>query len=310
MSNSYQLYLQENSVSPIPLDKENDNVLRTCDRYSGWFKPQRKESYLWPDFLKADNNYVYIFQVSMDTQDGIEKISQIFPYGNNVKPVRVNKRYYLPKENERFQLDEQIGNKELYFLAFRERNENLESQYEDVIQAKTEIDNLQLAFRNTLLAERLPEIPIYKFKHLPRDSSLVPVIEIEYSYLSEQTGRFQPLVNNESEIHDKDVFRIQFTPTEDSYVYIYQTDDSSKVLDLVEGSNLSHEVKAGTPYFVPPKPNAVAPEIIGKQTVYFFAFRNPNPNLSNPDKTQLANMCLDKCQNCVSSMTFNYLGKP
>ncbi len=54
---------------------------------------------------------------------------------NNFNPVQAGTTYYLPAESKSFMLDEQTGTETIYFLASRQRDVDLEDQYQQYWQA-------------------------------------------------------------------------------------------------------------------------------------------------------------------------------
>ena len=103
----------------------NGSVLHSGDHYKIIFTP-------------AEKCYVYIIQV-----DSANKIYQLFPmerFGgvtvNNFNPVEPGRRYYIPGEAKSFHLDEQTGTEKIYFLASRERDEQLEADYQHYLHAE------------------------------------------------------------------------------------------------------------------------------------------------------------------------------
>lgn len=91
-------------------------------------------------FTSTEECYVYIFQV-----DSANKIYRLFPmksFGgvtvNNFNPVQARKTYYIPAEKKSFILDQQTGTEKIYFLSSRERDLQLEEQYEQYLEAQRE----------------------------------------------------------------------------------------------------------------------------------------------------------------------------
>lgn len=111
---------------------ENGSVLRSGDHYKIIFTP-------------SQDCYVYIFQV-----DGASMIYSLFPmerFGgimvNNFNPVQAGKTYYLPAEKKSFVLDQQTGTEHLYFLTSRQRDMELEQQYQQAVEAQQKRQDLE-----------------------------------------------------------------------------------------------------------------------------------------------------------------------
>ncbi|MCB1919654.1 MAG: DUF4384 domain-containing protein [Candidatus Competibacteraceae bacterium] len=116
-------------------------------------------------FTPEEDSYVYIFQV-----DSSKAIFQLFPmrdFGgvrvDNFNPVKAGVVYHLPAKDKSFQLDNNVGSESILFLAFRQRNQALEEQYEALIKArmskdKTTEDNLQTAIKSNFKTRGLAGI--------------------------------------------------------------------------------------------------------------------------------------------------------
>jgi hypothetical protein len=128
------------------------SVLNSGDHYKIQFTPE-------------EDSYVYIFQV-----DSSKAIFQLFPmrdFGgvrvDNFNPVKAGATYHLPAKNKSFQLDNNVGSESILFLAFRQRNQALEEQYEALIKArmskdKTSENNLQTAIKSNFKTRGLAGI--------------------------------------------------------------------------------------------------------------------------------------------------------
>lgn len=109
----------------------NGSVLRSGDHYKIIFTP-------------SQDCYVYIFQV-----DSANMIYRLFPmeqFGgvmvNNLNPVQAGQTYYLPAEKKSFVLDQQTGTERIYFLASRQRDMELERQYQQAFEAQQKQQDL------------------------------------------------------------------------------------------------------------------------------------------------------------------------
>lgn len=128
------------------------SVLNSGDHYKIQFTPE-------------EDSYVYIFQV-----DSSKAIFQLFPMGSfggvqvdNFNPVKAGVTYHLPAKDKSFKLDDNVGSESILFLAFRQRNQALEQQYEALIKARmskdrTKEDNLQTAIKSNFKTRGLAGI--------------------------------------------------------------------------------------------------------------------------------------------------------
>ena len=142
----------------------NGGVLHSGDRYQIRFIPEQ-------------DGYAYIFQI-----DSSGKIYRLFPVEGsdtsqtaNVNPVRAGVTYFVPAEDEAFQLDDQVGQEQIHFLAFRNRNVALEGQYTALVEARrvqnhSRIADLQGQLTHSLQKVQLGAMPVINFKHNERGS--------------------------------------------------------------------------------------------------------------------------------------------
>ena len=89
-------------------------------------------------FTSSRDSYVYIFQV-----DATGQLYCLFPMEsyagmriNNLNPVQNGKTYFIPAENYSFQLDQNIGEETIYFLAFQQRDLAFEQAYQEFVVAQ------------------------------------------------------------------------------------------------------------------------------------------------------------------------------
>lgn len=142
----------------------NDGVLRSGDHYQIRFTPEQ-------------DGYVYIFQI-----DSGGAVYRLFPsegghdlQAANLNPVQAGTVYFLPAEDEAFQLDEQIGQEQIYTLAFQKRSTVLEDQYAALMEARRAQDHSRMIELQSQLIDHLQKtqmgtMPVLKFKHSPRGS--------------------------------------------------------------------------------------------------------------------------------------------
>ncbi len=125
-----------------PLDFKINSLYRAGGK--GNFKPISKGSVLHSGdyykiiFTPVEDSYVYIFQV-----DSANKLFRLFPikgFGdvtvNHVNPVKGGKTYYVPSQHQSFELDEQTGIETIYFVAARQNDIVLDSQYQAISLAE------------------------------------------------------------------------------------------------------------------------------------------------------------------------------
>jgi serine/threonine protein kinase len=161
----------EISYSYRPIDQLNfrpllnGGVLRSGDYYQIQFTPEQ-------------DGYVYIFQI--DSGGGVYRL---FPFDSsnfsqnvvNTNPVKAGLTYFIPAQDEAFQLDEQIGQEQIHVLAFQERDMDLETQYMALIEARRLEDQSRILELQAQLTERLRKdregaTPVLNFKHTSRGS--------------------------------------------------------------------------------------------------------------------------------------------
>ncbi len=119
-------------------------------------------------FTPAEDCYVYLFQL-----DSANQLYRLFPmesFGavtvNHSNPVQADKTYYLPGKHQSFELDQQIGQETLYFVASHQPDIVLENQYQAYSQAQQQQNHrlaqqvqnqLTQTMRNTKGLQRLEE---------------------------------------------------------------------------------------------------------------------------------------------------------
>ncbi|HRF43864.1 MAG TPA: serine/threonine-protein kinase [Candidatus Competibacteraceae bacterium] len=143
----------------------NGGILRSGDYYQIRFTPDQ-------------DSYIYIFQI-----DSSGEIYRLFPSDSNnlsqttiiTNPVQAKTTYFIPAQDEAFQLDDQIGQEQIYVLAFQERNINLENQYIALIEARrlqnhSQILALQAQLTDGLKKTQVGVMSVLNFKHTSRGS--------------------------------------------------------------------------------------------------------------------------------------------
>lgn len=110
--------------------------------------------------------------------------------------------------------------------------------------------------------------------------------KVNYVYRPGGQGPLKPLVDG-SVLNSGDHYKIQFTPAENSYVYIFQVDSSKAIYRLfpmtsfggVKVNNLN-PVRAGVTYHLPAKDKSFQLDnVAGSESIIFLAFRQPNQAL-------------------------------
>ncbi|MCP5426211.1 MAG: protein kinase [Gammaproteobacteria bacterium] len=157
-------FANQNNFSPL----KNGGALHSGDHYRLSFVP-------------AQSGFVYIFQI-----DSIGAVYQLFPSDSavgesaaNVNPVQAGVEYFVPGEDRAFQLDEQVGQEQIYILAFRDKNLELENQYAALMEARrvqdqARIGELHNQIKSTLRSMQAEQagqadaIPVLTFEHLAR----------------------------------------------------------------------------------------------------------------------------------------------
>jgi hypothetical protein len=116
----------------------NGGVLHSGDYYKIIFTP-------------TEDCYVYIFQL-----DSANKLFRLFPMSsfggvtvNNFNPIKGGKTYHIPAQDKSFELDEQKGTETIYFIATRQNDVVLESQYQALQEAQQNPNRLQLIQHQT-----------------------------------------------------------------------------------------------------------------------------------------------------------------
>lgn len=109
--------------------------------------------------------------------------------------------------------------------------------------------------------------------------------EVQYVYRSAGRGGLKPLEDG-AVLYSGDHYKIQFTPREQAYVYIFQTDSSGAVYPLFPQhafggpAGAGNPVQAGRVYSVPgPDASFQLDDQTGEESIYFLARRDPDPRL-------------------------------
>jgi len=265
--------------------KEGD-LLQSDDYYKVWFRPYPDpKNYLLSILPTEDNKFVYIFQV-----DNAERIERLFPveHSANTNPVDVNIPYYLPDKK----LGNNIGDKHIYFLTFREPNKKLDTLYEKILNSRKElsetvptVNQLQTQLIDTVQAAWQKEgwlntsVPIMNFKH--REKSLH--VKVKYSYRSIEDSDFQTLPNH-AVLYSGDQYKIRFTPREDSYVYVFQVTTNNQQQKEVyrlfpcfgneKRTNNTNPVRANVTYYLPDEnKHWFLDDQVSQKKIYFLAFK-------------------------------------
>lgn len=140
--------------------------------------------------------------------------------------------------------------------------------------------------------------------------------KVNYVYRPGGQGSLKPLVEG-SVLNSGDHYKIQFTPDENSYVYIFQVDSSKAIYRIfpmtsfggVKVDNLN-PVRAGVTYHLPAKDKSFQLDnIVGLESILFLAFREPNQALEQQYEALLkARMSKDnaKAENLQTAIKSNF----
>lgn len=258
--------------------------LRSGDFYQVSFKAKKRTDFWARLSPTEDNHYVYIFQV-----DDNNRVEQLFPklsndangtkdVVGNTNPVHTDVSYdLLPK-----QLDDNIGEKTIYFLTLREPHEKLESLYQALPKTTDEKWQVKLV---QMLKEIWQEqndslltisVPVMSFTHEEKWLA----VDVDYQYRADEGNEFQTLSEG-LVLHSGDHYKIQFTPAEDSYVYVFQAstkNDQHEIFLLFpcfEGMKLgTNPVRANSTYYLPNETQWwFLDEQASEDKIYFLAFR-------------------------------------
>lgn len=166
------------SDSPV-LDFKINYVYRLSGR--GAFKPLSNGGIMHSGdhykiiFTPTESCYVYIFQT-----DSSGMIYGVFPLQNfrgvtvNLSnPVQANQDYYIPSRDQSFVLDEQLGTEKFYFLAFQQRDLELEKQSQEVLAAQNQDDKKQMQLAQKAMTITLKDKGIAKIITDPAETETV-----------------------------------------------------------------------------------------------------------------------------------------
>jgi hypothetical protein len=129
---------------------------------------------------------------------------------------------------------------------------------------------------------------------LAYDSSPL-IADFSYSY-RQNSGQGSPRsLQNGSELHSGDYYKIQFTPKQECYVYIFQYDSSFQLFtlfptkDFIGGdSGNDNPVQAKRTYFVPGEGKSfILDKQAGDETIHFLLSKKPKPELEKEYKALL-----------------------
>lgn len=113
-------------------------------------------------------------------------------------------------------------------------------------------------------------------------------LNFSISYIASPDGKlaYEPLTEGGA-LRSGHYYKIIFTPSEESYVYIFQTDSSGKIYRLFpmqefQGRTLNNlnPVKPDSTYYIPARNlSFVLDQQVGPETIYFLAARQRQPEL-------------------------------
>jgi hypothetical protein len=131
-------------------------------------------------FAPAKDCYVYIFQADLSG-----KIYGIFPL-DNFKGTKVSltdnfvkrgQQYFIPAQNQSFQLDQQPGTETIYFLAFRERNPELESFSQSVREAQNRGNSEEMRVAQENLQKTIRTKGLSGIEHDPAGMTMSEILD-------------------------------------------------------------------------------------------------------------------------------------
>lgn len=140
--------------------------------------------------------------------------------------------------------------------------------------------------------------------------------KVNYVYRPGGQGSLKPLAEG-SVLHSGDHYKLQFTPEENGYVYIFQVDSNKAIYRLfpmtsfggVKVDNLN-PVRAGVTYYLPAKDKSFQLDnVVGLESVLFLAFREPNQALEQQYEALLkARLSKDgaKAENLQTAIKSNF----
>ncbi|MEK8017958.1 MAG: DUF4384 domain-containing protein [Candidatus Parabeggiatoa sp.] len=301
-----------------PLQDDKINILRFEGDYKIEFTPQKKEDWLTDHLPNKENKYVYIFQI-----DNGKRIYRLIPTEHLVNQddkstpvVRVGTSYSLPVK----QIDKNTGETKIYFLSFKEPNEHLDELYEALQNSSPAIRTHDRSHTNLIDAVQsaweekegrwfTTSVPVMTLKYMEKPScghkesdhkESELHVDVKYSYRSEGDSDFKPLDDN-AVLYSEDQYKIQFTPSEDSYVYVFQVKiDNQQHKDIYTLFPCSEYVRIGnnpvsanTTYYLPnennPKSWILDDQVVDLEKIYFLAFKT-NRDLK-PEYQQIDQAC-------------------
>jgi hypothetical protein len=267
--------------SPCEEDRQysiyKGKILRSDLDYKMEITLKKREDWLTALLPNKENKYVYIFQI----EGG--RVYRLFPTnkeGKRIFDVNVLKddSYSLPVK----QIDKNTRQTQIYFLSFNARNKELDELY-DALQKDSQgtHDSLHTKLKDWLTTSSVP-IMTFQYEEKPScgDKESELHVEVKYSYRSEGESDFKPLHDN-AVLYSGDKYKIQFTPSEDSYVYVFQMNtDNQKIYTLFPCTEEfrieqnQNPFSANTTYYLPnEKQHWKLEEPLGFEKIYFLAFK-------------------------------------
>ncbi len=141
-------------------------------------------------FTPTEDCYVYIFQV-----DSANQLFRLFPmesFGsvvvNNFNSVKAGETYYIPAQDKSFELDEQIGTEAIYFIASKQLDAILETQYNALLVAQKN--------NSTIWAEQLQTQMVSLVAWNSKGVSAIKQDEIKTTSWKENNQTFSVLQQN------------------------------------------------------------------------------------------------------------------
>ncbi len=113
-----------------PIELKNEGAMQSGDHYK-------------IIFAASQPCYVYIFQLDKSNIYGVFPLQnfQGTPVVNLENPIQAGKKYFVPAQDKSFILDERPGAEQIYIMVLRQRDVELEKQYQEVLYAQNKNDH-------------------------------------------------------------------------------------------------------------------------------------------------------------------------
>jgi len=149
-------------------------------------------------------------------------------------------------------------------------------------------------------------------------SNLTLPVELKLWYQDKTDNLFKTLPHGGT-LHSGDLYKLVFRTSEDSYVYIFNTDNTGKFVRLFPmkafkdvAVNNFNPVKADKSCYIPSTEKSFKLDTnTGTGKIFYFAVKNPDPKLENTDfeqgeSAEVLNYLKSVCRDCISVITFTH----